>query len=80
MNDFVYSSIIFYRLSFMKKRHEQKLIILSFGLMILFSAPIILLFNNERAVFGLPMLYVYIFGVWLLSIVASFIIFKKYDE
>ncbi|KFC20224.1 hypothetical protein [Chryseobacterium sp. FH1] len=64
----------------MKKRHEQKLIILSFGLMILFSAPIILLFNSEREVFGLPMLYVYIFGVWLLSIVASFIIFKKYDE
>ncbi|MBO6200825.1 MAG: hypothetical protein J6N74_04305 [Chryseobacterium sp.] len=64
----------------MKKRHEQKLIILSFGLMILFSAPIVLLFNSERAVFGLPMLYVYIFGVWLLSIVASFIIFKKYDE
>lgn len=64
----------------MKKRHEQKLIILSFGLMILFSAPIILLFNSERAVFGLPMLYVYIFGVWLLSIMASFIIFKKYDE
>lgn len=80
MNDFVYSSIIFYPLSFMKKRHEQKLIILSFGLMILFSAPIVLLFNSERAVFGLPMLYVYIFGVWLLSIVASFIIFKKYDE
>ncbi|WP_379964885.1 hypothetical protein [Epilithonimonas sp. UC225_85] len=64
----------------MKKRHEQKLIILSFGLMILFSAPIILLFNSEREVFGLPMLYVYIFGVWLLSAVVSFIIFKKYDE
>jgi len=80
MNDSVCSSIIFYQLSFMKKRHEQKLIILSFGLMVLFSAPIILLFNSERAVFGLPMLYVYIFGVWLLSIIASFIIFKKYDE
>jgi hypothetical protein len=64
----------------MKKRHEQKLIILSFGLMILFSAPIILLFNSEKAVFGLPMLYVYIFGVGFLSVVASFIIFKKYDE
>ena len=80
MNDNLHSSIIFYQLSFMKKRHEQKLIILSFGLMILFSAPIILLFNSEREVFGLPMLYVYIFGVWLLSIMASFIIFKKYDE
>lgn len=80
MNDSVCSSIIFYQSSLMKKRHEQKLIILSFGLMVLFSAPIILLFNSEKEVFGLPLLYVYIFGVWLLSTVASFIIFKKYDE
>ena len=64
----------------MKKRHEQKLIILSFGLMILFSAPIILLFNSEKEIFGLPLLYVYIFGIWLLSVIFSFIIFKKYDE
>ena len=64
----------------MKKRHEQKLIILSFGLIILFSAPIILLFNSEKEVFGFPMIYIYIFGVWMLSIIISFVIFKKYDE
>ncbi|WP_076781757.1 hypothetical protein [Epilithonimonas bovis] len=64
----------------MKKRHEQKLIILSFGLMILFSAPVILLFNSEREVFGFPMIYIYIFGVWFFSIIISFAIFKKYDE
>lgn len=74
------SSIIFYQLSFMKKRHEQKLIILSFGLMILFSAPLSLLFNSEKELLGFPMIYIYIFGVWLFSIVASFVIFKKYDE
>ncbi|WP_028120864.1 hypothetical protein [Epilithonimonas tenax] len=64
----------------MKKRHEQKLIILSFALMVLFSAPIILLFNSEREVFGLPLLFAYMFSIWFLSIVTSFIIFKKYDE
>ncbi len=64
----------------MKKRHEQKLIILSFGLMILFSAPIILLFNSEREILGLPLIYIYIFSIWLLSIIFSFVIFKKYDE
>ncbi|WP_312764729.1 hypothetical protein [Epilithonimonas sp.] len=64
----------------MKKRHEQKLIILSFGLMILFSAPLILLFNSEKALFGFPMIYIYIFGVWIFSIIVSFVIFKKYDE
>ncbi len=64
----------------MKKRHEQKLILLSFGLMILFSAPIILLFNIEKELFGWPVVYVYIFSVWLFSVVASFVILKKYDE
>ncbi|MCG2793130.1 hypothetical protein [Chryseobacterium sp. SC28] len=64
----------------MKKRHEQKLILLSFGLMILFSAPIILLFNSEKELFGWPVVYVYIFSVWLFSVVASFVILKKYDE
>ncbi len=64
----------------MKKRHEQKLIILSFGLLILFSAPIILLFNSEKEVLGFPLIYVYIFAVWLFSSVTSLIILKKYDE
>jgi hypothetical protein len=64
----------------MKKRHEQKLILLSFGLFILFSAPMILLFNSEKELFGFPMIYAYIFGVWLFSIIISFVIFKKYDE
>ncbi|MPS73750.1 MAG: hypothetical protein DI529_04095 [Chryseobacterium sp.] len=64
----------------MKKRHEQKLILLSFGLFILFSAPMILLFNSEKELFGFPMIYIYIFGVWMTSIIISFVIFKKYDE
>jgi hypothetical protein len=64
----------------MKKRHEQKLIILSFGLLILFSAPIILLFNSEKEVLGFPLIYVYIFAVWLFSALTSLIILKKYDE
>ncbi|WP_374442740.1 hypothetical protein [Epilithonimonas sp.] len=64
----------------MKKRHEQKLIILSFGLLILFSAPIILLFNSEKEVLGFPLIHVYIFAVWLFSALTSLIILKKYDE
>ncbi|WP_294202530.1 hypothetical protein [Chryseobacterium endophyticum] len=64
----------------MKKRHEQKLIILSIGLMIAFSIPVSLLFNSSREVFGYPMILVYIFVVWMVSIIISFIIVKKYDE
>ncbi|BAP30897.1 uncharacterized protein CHSO_1860 [Chryseobacterium sp. StRB126] len=64
----------------MKKRHEQKLVILSIGLMIAFSIPISLLFNSEREVFGYPRILVYLFVVWMISIVISFVIVKKYNE
>lgn len=64
----------------MKKRHEQKLIILSIGLLIAFSIPVSLLFSSDREVFGYPMILVYIFAVWMVSIIISFIIVKKYDE
>ncbi|RXM41152.1 hypothetical protein BOQ62_02145 [Chryseobacterium sp. CH21] len=64
----------------MKKRHEQKLIILSVGLMIAFSIPISLLFNSEREVLGYPMILIYLFAVWMISIIISFVIVKRYDE
>lgn len=73
-------SIIFYESSFMKKRHEQKLVILSIGLMIAFSIPISLLFNSDREVLGYPMILIYLFAVWMISIVISFVIVKKHDE
>ncbi|MBB4805224.1 ABC-type sugar transport system permease subunit [Chryseobacterium defluvii] len=64
----------------MKKRHEQKLVILSIALMIAFSIPISLLFNSEREVFGYPLILIYLFAVWMVSIIVSFVIVKKYDE
>jgi len=64
----------------MKKRHEQKLILLSAGLLIAFSIPISLLFNSEKEVLGFPRILVYIFFIWMVSIVISFFIVKKYDE
>ncbi len=81
MNDFVHqlSFIIDYSI-FMKKRHEQKLIILSVGLLIAFSIPVSLLFNSEKEIFGYPMILVYLFAVWMISIIISFVIVKKYDE
>ena len=72
--------MINYHSSIMKKRHEQKLIILSIGLMIAFSIPVSLLFNSDREVLGYPMILVYIFVLWMMSIIISFIIIKRYDE
>ncbi|MFY1045915.1 hypothetical protein [Chryseobacterium sp. GP-SGM7] len=81
MNDPVHQlSFINNHSSIMKKRHEQKLIILSVGLLIAFSIPIALLFNSEKEVFGYPMILVYLFSVWMVSIMISFVIVKKYDE
>lgn len=72
--------MIFYQVLCMKKRHEQKLVILSIGLMIAFSIPISLLFNSEKEVLGYPMILVYLFAVWMISIVISLVIVKKYNE
>jgi len=64
----------------MKKRHQQKLIILSVILLFLFNIPLILLFNKGVAFMGLPILYIYIFFIWIASIIVSYLILKKYYE
>ncbi|WP_103914545.1 hypothetical protein [Halpernia humi] len=64
----------------MKKRHQQKLVILSIALFVLCNAPVLLLFNSSQKIIGLPMIYVYLFTVWLASSISSFVIFKKFDE
>lgn len=62
----------------MKKRHQQKLVILSIGLVIFVNVPIIFIFNSEFSILGVPVLYAYIFLVWLLSVIITFTVIKKY--
>ena len=64
----------------MKKRHEQKLVIISLSLFFVFNVPLIFMFNKIGSVFGFPILYFAIFFIWFLSIVASYIILKRYYE
>ena len=64
----------------MKKRHEQKLIVLSFALFLLFNVPFILIFNLNGQVFGVPAFYFSIFSIWFLSIIISYIILKRHYE
>jgi len=64
----------------MKKRHQQKLIVLTILLLSLFNIPIILLFDAEISVFGFPLIYFYIFIVWILAIIISHIILKRFYE
>ncbi|SFS69292.1 hypothetical protein SAMN04488006_2621 [Lutibacter maritimus] len=64
----------------MKKRHQQKLIVLAIVLLCLLNIPIILIFNSNTSVIGLPLIYLYIFFVWIVSIIISYIILNKYYE
>ena len=64
----------------MKKRHEQKLIVLSISLFLLFNLPFLLVYNFDGDVFGIPSFYFSIFSIWMLSVVISFIVLKRHYE
>lgn len=64
----------------MKKRHQQKLIVLTMTLLIAFNLPIVLLFDSSDVLFGFPILYIYIFSVWLLSVLVSMLVVNRYYE
>ncbi|MFT7251270.1 MAG: hypothetical protein ACI9FW_001000 [Flavobacterium sp.] len=64
----------------MKKRHQQKLIVLSIGLLIAFNLPILLLFDSSAPLFGFPVIYIYIFSLWLVSILVSMLVVNRYYE
>lgn len=64
----------------MKKHHSQKLVLLSLFLFAAVNAPLILIFNQPVTIGGLPMVWLYLFGVWFSSIVLSFIILQKYFD
>nr|WP_103998310.1 hypothetical protein [Flavobacterium urumqiense] len=64
----------------MKKRHEQKLVILSMLMLLALNIPLLLLFDSSKPLFGFPIVYIYIFSAWLFSIAITFLIIKKYYE
>ncbi|WP_046743694.1 hypothetical protein [Kordia zhangzhouensis] len=64
----------------MKKRHEQKLVVLSIALFLVFNIPFALTFNSDTAFLGVPTFYFSIFSVWLLSIIISYIVLKRHYE
>jgi hypothetical protein len=64
----------------MKKRHQQKLVIVSMVLLICLNMPIILLFDSSKSIFGFPSSYIFIFSTWMLSILISLVIMIRYNE
>lgn len=64
----------------MKQRHQQKLVIISLVLLIALNLPIVLLFDSAESFMGFPVIYIYIFSVWLFSALLSLLIIKRYHE
>ena len=64
----------------MKKRHQQKLVIIALGLLVLFNIPFILIFDGSSSVFGFPSFYAFVFITWLLAVLFSYIIIKRFYE
>jgi hypothetical protein len=64
----------------MKKRHQQKLLIISVGLLIGFNMPIVLLFDSSQSIFGIPAIYIYFFSITLGSILISLLVVNRYNE
>ncbi|WP_298117092.1 hypothetical protein [Flavobacterium sp.] len=64
----------------MKKRHQQKLVIISVVMLIGFNLPIALLFDSAQNFLGFPVVYIYFFSIWLFSILVSLLIVKRYNE
>ena len=44
---------------------------------LLFSYPLLSLFNTGGTVFGIPLLYAYLFGVWALLIVLTIAVIER---
>ncbi|MAD98131.1 MAG: hypothetical protein CMB99_12465 [Flavobacteriaceae bacterium] len=64
----------------MKKRHEQKLVLLAIGLLLLFNIPFVLSYSNPNLIFGIPVFYMVVFLICMVSIGISFYIIKKFHE
>jgi hypothetical protein len=56
----------------------QRLVALFLFGNLLFNYPLLALFNRHGSVFGIPLLYVYVFGAWALLIaLLTYIVEKK---
>lgn len=64
----------------MKKRHQQKLQLISIFLLFAWNVPFILIFNFEGHLFGFPTLYAYIFLNWIAVIAISYSILQRFYE
>jgi len=49
-------------------------------MLVILNVPFLLIFNSEGVIFGIPNFYFCVFSIWLISIVISYIVLKRYYE
>lgn len=59
------------------KRQNERLIVLLIIGFIFLNYPLLSLFSKVRLMFGIPVLYLYIFTVWTIFIVCMAVILEK---
>lgn len=64
----------------MSNDRNAKLVLLAMVAFLLFSFPILYIFGGELFLWGMPVLYVYIFVVWLLVISITWYLFSKEEH
>jgi hypothetical protein len=64
----------------MKKRHQQKLIVLGIVLFFIWNVPFVSIFDGDFQILGFPAFYIFIFVSWGIAIAISYIILKKFYE
>ncbi len=60
-------------------KQSQRLVSLSLLGALLFSFPLMALFNLDSKVFGVPLLYVYLFGAWAALIALMALVVERSD-
>ena len=60
--------------------HGQRLIALFLLGCLLFNYPLLYLFNTDQHLFGIPLLYAYIFAAWALLIALIALVVERYTE
>jgi len=59
------------------KSRDQRLVLLFVLGSLLINFPILAIFNQPATVAGIPILYLYLFGVWAVGIVVAFVLVRR---
>ncbi|PPE69437.1 hypothetical protein IS481_06450 [Caldimonas thermodepolymerans] len=62
-----------------RANRAQRLVALFLLGCLLFSYPLLSIFNSDGTVFGIPVLYAYLFGAWALLIVLAILIVERHS-